>query len=61
MTQKPTIKDFTNLTEKGILNSSIFDVLVPLQLIAFEYNLRLNWAKEFKIAKKILINSVKYN
>lgn len=54
-------KEFTNIVEKELLNCRSSQIIPYLQIIADEYRLKLNRLNDFKIAKKILINSVKYN
>lgn len=58
---KTNYKEFTNIVEKELLNCHCSQVIPHLKIIAEEYSLKLNRLNDFKIAKRILINSVKYN
>lgn len=58
---KTDYKAFTNIVEKELLDCRFSEIIPFMQLFADEYNLKLNRLSDFKIAKKILINSVKYN
>jgi hypothetical protein len=61
MTKKTNYKNFINIVEDELLRCPFSQVIPIMNLIAFEYGLKLNRHSEFKIAKKILINSVKLN
>ena len=61
MTKKTNYKNFTNIVEDELLRCPFSQIIPIMNLIASEYGLKLNRTAEFKIAKKILINSVKLN
>lgn len=52
---------FTNLAELEIRHTPISSLDVPLLVIEIQWNLNRNRANDFKVAKRILINSVKNN
>ena len=57
---QPT-KNFTNLVADNLGKCTMTQLELPMLLIACEWKLRLCKAHDFKVAKRILINSVKYN
>jgi hypothetical protein len=52
---------FTNLAELEIRRTPISSLDVPLLVIEIQWNLNINRANDFKVAKEILIKSVKNN
>jgi hypothetical protein len=50
-----------NSTDQIIGEASIISLMPQLRIIAVHFNLKLSNLKDFKIAKKALINSIKNN
>ncbi len=52
---------FTNLTEQSIGKSGLNSMKEPIAYIEYEWNLKTSRTHDFKVLKRILINSVKKN
>jgi hypothetical protein len=52
---------FTNIVEVQLGHTPISKLDYPLLVIEIQWNLNRNRPKDFKVAKKILINSIKNN
>jgi len=52
---------FTNLVSRNACSICVSQMIPFLEFISLQHNLKLNRAKEFKIAKTILLNSINFN
>ena len=52
---------FTTISTSNVTKLTVSEVLPLLQLIAKDWNLNLKHEKDFKTAKRILVNCVKLN
>ncbi len=55
------LKEVANYRTTSLCNSTMDMVSVAIDLVSYQWNLRPNRAKEFKIIKRIIINSVLNN